>query len=142
MDSDNEMRDEEAPVGIQLTKEFDNPNAQPCSIIELISLIKNDEKKGVKIFEDNSVIKLTKDYLNTFNNYGMTENIANKAYNIRRIFMSTEEDKFTGIEQTSLVDLAPSNADEAFSLIPTLKKKLTHEELQGYLDTLNKEVQI
>ena len=139
MDSDTE----EAPVGIQLTKEFDNPNAQPCSIIELISLIKNDEKKGVKPFDDNSVTKLTKEYLTMFNKYGMSENIATKAFNIRRIFMSTEEDKFTGIESTALVDLAPSKAEEAFNLIPTLKKKsnLTADELQGYVDSLNKEVQ-
>jgi hypothetical protein len=142
-DSENEMHEEEYETGIQLTKEFTNDNVQPCSIIELISLFKNDEKNGVKLFDDIPAVKLTKDYLDTFNRYGVSEKLASKAYNIRRIFAGPE-DIFSNVEQTALVDLAPTKAEEAYSLIPTLrnKKNLTPETLQGLLDTLNKECQI
>ena len=144
-ESENEMQEKEFEAGIQLTKEFTKKkaNVQPCSIIELISLFKNDEKNGAKLFDDIPAVKLTKDYLNTFNKYGVSEKLASKAYNLRRIFVSPE-DIFTSVEQTALVDLAPSKAEEAYSLIPTLrnKKNLTPEALQSLLDTLNKECQI
>ena len=140
--SDNEMQEEEIEQGISLTEEFKKDNVQPCSIIELISLFKNDEKNGVKLFDDIPAVKLTKDYLNTFNRYGVSEKIANKAYNIRKIFVGPDE-LFDNVEQTALVDLAPSTAEEAYCLIPTLKtkKNLTPEHLQSLLDLLNKECQ-
>ena len=142
MESDNESQDKNQNC-IELTKEFINNRCQPCSIIELISLFKNDEKNGLKSFNDNFVVRTTKEYLNFFNKYGVCENVANKAYNIRRIFIS-KDDKFSSLEQTLLVDLVPSNAEEAFSLIPSLKKKnnLTRQEMEKYLDDLNKEIVI
>ena len=142
-ESDKEMQDEEEiQTGIKLTPEFISHQVQPCSIIELISLFKNDEKNGLKPFDDNPVVKATKDYLIKFNKYGISESIANKAYTTRRIFR-TKEDQFNALEQTSLVDLAPSTVDEAFHLIPTLKNRedLSNEEMQNLLDTLNKEIQ-
>ena len=142
-ESDKEMQDEEEMQNeIKLTPEFLSSHAQPCSIIELISLFKNDEKNGLKPFDDNPVVKATKDYLIKFNKYGISESVANKAYTTRRIFR-TKEDQFSSLEQTSLVDLAPSNVDEAKHLIPTLKDKkdLSDEEFQSLLDTLNKEIQ-
>ena len=141
--SDKDMQDEEEiQTGIKLTPEFISHQVQPCSIIELISLFKNDEKNGLKPFDDNPVVKATKDYLIKFNKYGISESIANKAYTTRRIFR-TKEDQFNALEQTSLVDLVPSTADEAFHLIPTLKNRedLSNEEMQNLLDTLNKEIQ-
>ena len=142
MESDNESQDKNQN-SIVLTKEFINNRCQPCSIIELISLFKNDEKNGLKLFNENIVVRATKEYLNLFNKYGVCENVANKAYNIRRIFIS-KDDKFSSLEQTLLVDLVPSNAEEAFSLIPSLKKKnnLTRQEMEKYLDDLNKEIVI
>ena len=142
MSEDNEYLEderEEIENAIELTDEF--KNQQPCSIIELVSLFKNDEKNGVKPLDDNPIVKETKEYLNIFNKYGVPENVTNKAYNIRRIF-STPDEKFTPVEQTLLVDLVPSKADEAFKLIPTLKAKsnLTSEELEKYLEPLNREV--
>ena len=124
---------------IELTDEFKSGRCQTCSIIELISLFKNDEKNGLRTFEENSIVKATKDYVKTFNKYGFSESIANKAYNTRRIFVTTDE-KFTAIEQTFLVDLTPSSAVEAFTLIPSLKNKFSTEEMQAYLDELNKEL--
>ena len=137
MEAENIEQDEEN--FIELTDEFKSGRCQTCSIIELISLFKNDEKNGLRTFEDNSIVKATKDYVKTFNKYGFSESIANKAYNTRRIFV-TKDEKFTAIEQTFLVDLAPSNAQEAFALIPSLKGKFTDEELQVFLDELNKEL--
>ena len=139
MESDNEGQDQENENYIELTKEFAEGRAQPCSIIELISLFKNDEKSGVKPLDDIPVVKATKEYIYLFNKYGINENVANKAYNIRRIF-TTEDNKFDSYETTSLVDLVPTTVDEAFSLIPTLKKKeITEEEIKIFLDALNKE---
>ena len=139
MESDNEGQDQENENYIELTKEFAEGRAQPCSIIELISLFKNDEKSGVKPLDDIPVVKATKEYIYLFNKYGINENVANKAYNIRRIF-TTEDNKFDSYETTSLVDLVPTTVDEAFSLIPTLKKKeITEGEMKIYLDAINKE---
>ena len=140
MSSDNEGQDQENDNYIELTKEFEGGRAQPCSIIELISLFKNDEKSGVKPLDDIPVDKATKEYILLFNKYGISENVANKAYNIRRIFTSGDN-KFNSYEATSLIDLVPTKAEEAFSLIPTLKKKenLNQGEMQKYLDKLNKE---
>ena len=142
MESDNESQDKNQNC-IVLTKEFINNRCQPCSIIELISLFKNDEKNGLKLFNENIVVRATKEYLNLFNKYGVCENVANKAYNIRRIFIS-KDDQFTSLEQTLLIDLVPSNVEEAFSLIPSLKKKnnLTLQEMEKYLEDLNKEIVI
>ena len=138
MESDNESQDKNQNC-IVLTKEFINNRCQPCSIIELISLFKNDEKNGLKLFNENIVVRATKEYLNLFNKYGVCENVANKAYNIRRIFIS-KDDQFTSLEQTLLIDLVPSNVEEAFSLIPSLKKKnnVTLQEMEKYLEDLNK----
>ena len=139
MESENEGQDQENENYIELTKEFAEGRAQPCSIIELISLFKNDEKSGVKPLDDIPVVKATKEYIYLFNKYGINENVANKAYNIRRIF-TTEDNKFDSYETTSLVDLVPTTVDEAFSLIPTLKKKeITEGEMKIFLDALNKE---
>ena len=143
IESDKEMQEEEEfQNGIKLTPEFLSKQSQPCSIIELISLFKNDEKNGLKPFDDNPIVKATYDYLLKFNKYGISESVANKAYTARRIFQ-TKEEQFTSLEQTSLVDLAPSTADEAFHLIPSLqnKKDLSNEEMQNLLDLLNKEIQ-
>ena len=141
MSEDNEYQEderEENENAIELTDEF--KNQQPCSIIELVSLFKNDEKKGGRPLDDNPIVKQTKEYLNIFNKYGVPENVTTKAYNIRRIFSTSK--KFTPVEQTLLVDLAPSKADEAIKLIPTLndKSNLTRDELGKYLETLNREV--
>ena len=134
-----DAQDQEIQNFIELTPEFENnKNCQPCSIIELISLFKNDEKNNVKTFDDTNVVKATKDYVNAFNKYGISDNITQKAYNTRRLF--TEE--FTPIEQTFLVDLVPSTVDEAFSLIPSLKTKVTAEKMQELLEKLHTEVVI
>ena len=67
MESDNEGQDQENDNYIELTKEFANGRAQPCSIIELISLFKNDEKSGIKPLDDIPVVKDTKEYIYLFN---------------------------------------------------------------------------
>ena len=65
MESDSESQDQERQSSIELTKEFTKGSCQPCSIIELISLFKNDEKNDIKNTNDNSIVRLTKDYLNS-----------------------------------------------------------------------------
>ena len=151
MESDREYQDQEQEIEdfVELTPEFKNNRfCQPCSIIELISLFQNDEKNGAKPLDDNNIVKATKDYVYTFNKYGFSENVTTKAYNTRRIFTNGKEndegkaqlEEFSPIEQTFLVDLVPSNAEEAFSLIPSLKKKFSPEIMQELLDQLNNEV--
>ena len=44
------------------------------------------------------------------------------------------------MELALLIDLAPSNAEEAFALIPSLKHKLKAEQLNEYLYKLNNEI--
>ena len=123
---------------IEFIPEFkNNKNCQPCSMIELISLFKNDEKNNVKTFNDNNVVKATKDYVYAFNKYGISENITQIAYSTRRLFADEE---FTTIEQTFLVDLVPSTVEEAFALIPSLKSKVSPEKMQELLDKLNNEI--
>ena len=136
MEYENEDQEQENENNIELTPEF-KKHAQGCTIIEYISLIKNDEKNGIR--DDNNIVKATKEFANIFNKYGFSDNIAHKAYDIRKIF-KTCDDKFTQLEQTILVDLAPSKAEEAFSLIPSLKSKVSEEEMQQLLDELNKYV--
>ena len=134
---ENEQENEKIE-GIQLTEEFQNDkHCQPCTIVELISLFKNDEKNNPNF--DNPIIKDTREYLYTFNKYGISENITTKAYNSRKLF---DVKDITPEEQTLLVDLAPSKYQEAFSLIPTLKDKISPEKMQELLDKLNIEVVI
>jgi len=140
METDEEHEEENG--SIILTPEFtQEQKCQPCTIIELISLF-NDDRSGLQPFDDKSVVRMTKEYANTFNKYGLQENNASRAFNIRKIF-TTEDDKFSKLETTLLVDLAPSTAEEAFNLIPSLKsKKINPAEMQRLLDTLNNEIRM
>ena len=54
--------------------------------------------------------------------------------------MLESKKKFNNVEKALLIDLAPSNAEEAFALIPSLKSKLKTDELNDILIDLNKEI--
>ena len=85
-------------------------------------------------------MRQTKEYLLAFNRYGVsTTNSSNIPFKLRKV-LDYDKKIFSLSELALLLDLAPSNAEEAFSLIPSLKKKLKAEEMTDYLDKLNKEI--
>ena len=95
------------------------------------------EEKGTKDIE-NGVVKSTKDYLNEFNRYGVSQTSSDIPVKIKNYLKAGN--KFTELEMTLLMDLAPTTPEEAFYLIPSLKTKLTEDEMNEYLSKLNKEI--
>ena len=141
MEDDIEMQENVEENNVELTEDFikkiKGKECQICTIIELLSFFQIDEKKGRKE-SDNEIVKITKEYLKEFNKYGLTQDYTAIAANVRKALDSGK--KFSKLEEALLIDLAPSTADEAFSLIPSLKKKLKAEEMEEYLAKLNKEI--
>ena len=147
-----ELDDDEQLVGqentIKLTKAFEEKiqkgECKCCPIVEALAFQKSDEQKNIKNI-DNSIWKLTKEYLETFNKYGMNlNNWKEVAYKVTQPLKEKDEngrDKtiFTDIEAALLIDLAPQEAEEAFYLIPSLRTKLKAEEMNEYLKKLQKE---
>ena len=82
-----------------------------------------------------------KEYLYTFNRYGVNkgENQANITFRLRTL-LDYKKKVFTDLELALLLDLAPTIAEEAFSLIPSLKHKLKAEQMNEYLNKLNSEI--
>ena len=143
MEEDPDFQEEDKDTNIELTKEFKdkikNGKCEVCSIVDVLSFFKNDEQKGIKDFE-NDTVRQTKEYLLAFNRYGVsTTNSSNIPFKLRKV-LDYDKKIFSLSELALLLDLAPSNAEEAFSLIPSLKKKLKAEEMTDYLDKLNKEI--
>ena len=62
MESDNEFQESGEEHNVELTKEFiNNEDCHICTMLELLTLMKADEQKGIK---DNEIVKVTKEYLN------------------------------------------------------------------------------
>ena len=141
MSQDEEMQENESENNIELTKEFKTKLAhnecQYCTMVQILALLKNDEQKGTKDIE-NGVVKSTKDYLNEFNRYGVSQTSSDIPVKIKNYLKAGN--KFTELEMTLLMDLAPTTPEEAFYLIPSLKTKLTEDEMNEYLSKLNKEI--
>ena len=90
--------------------------------------------------EINPILGQTKAYIERFNKYGVpdsNEKLSTKAYYLRNLLWKPER-KLSSFEEAQLIDLLPTSAEEAFSLIPSLKNKLDSTELQNYLDQLQK----
>lgn len=123
----------------KLDKEFQG--CESCSLFELYAILKDKiTKKNGTEQEMNSVLTKTKNYAERFNKYGFpetTEKTSNKALNLRSI-LNTAQRKFTPVEKAQLLDLLPQTAEEAFTLIPSLEKKLNASDMQNYLDQLQK----
>ena len=138
MESDNEFQESGEETNVELTKEFiNNKECHICTMLELLTLMKADDQKGIK---DNDIVKVTKEYLNTFNRYNLSSgsNITEIPYKIRQ---ALDKNKiFSAVESAQLMDLAPTTAEEAFLLIPSLKKKLKAEEMEEYLAIINREI--
>ena len=73
-EEDADFQEEGEDNGIQLTDEFKEDlreeKCECCAMIDVLCFFKNDEIKGIKDYE-NDVVKQTKEYLNTFNRYGI-----------------------------------------------------------------------
>ena len=127
IEEDADFQEEGEDNGIQLTDEFKEDlreeKCECCAMIDVLCFFKNDEKKGIKDYE-NDVVKQTKEYLNTFNRYGInTTNSTEIPFRLRKI-LDYQKGVFSQVELSLLLDLAPTTAEEAFSLIPSLKKKI------------------
>ena len=143
MEEDPDFQEEDKDVNLELTKEFKDEirkgTCEICPMVDVLSLFKSDEQKGIRDIEHN-IVKETKEYLNTFNRYGVsTTNPTEVPFRLRKI-LDYDEKKFSASELVLLLDLSPTTVEEAFSLIPSLKTKLKAEEMADYLDKLNKEV--
>ena len=142
MEEDNFQDDDN---NVEITKEIkdkiEKGQCQICSMAEALSMIENSkgEKKN-QDFEDD-VVKAAKDYLYTFNRYGVNkgENQANITFRLRTL-LDYKKKVFTDLELALLLDLAPTIAEEAFSLIISLKHKLKAEQMNEYLNKLNSEI--
>ena len=128
------MTDEEKPT-IELTNEFEQGNCQPITIAGLCALLKQTDKQK-KSDQENSIFKETKEYAYKFNKYGMSDDLTKKVIKLQKII---PDNLITSIETVQLIDILPGNCEEAFSLIPSLKDKLSNDQLENYLQELNKE---
>ncbi len=139
------FQDDDVNVNVELPKEImdkiKEKKCQICSMPEALSLIEGikGEKKNQNYEED--VAKAAKEYLYTFNKYGVKngDKPSDIAFRLRKI-LDYNEKVFSDLELALLIDLAPSNAEEAFALIPSLKHKLKAEQLNEYLYKLNNEI--
>ena len=115
-----------------------------CTISDLLYLFQIDKKKKENSKDKKDpdleidVYKKTKEYLDKFNKYGFSQNREEVPRQLRRMLESKK--KFNNVEKALLIDLAPSHAEEAFALIPSLKSKLKTDELNDILIDLNKEI--
>ena len=136
MDSDMILGDE-IDNSFKLDKEFEN--AQSISLIELIALLKHMESEWGGLNQENTpVFTQTRQYAERFNKYGFSEtsgDTSTKAMNVRAV-LGNSRVGFSEIERTHLLDLLPQKADEAFKLIPSLRRKLTEDAMQNYLEQL------
>jgi DNA-directed RNA polymerase subunit F len=117
----------------QLDKEFEN--CETCPNFQLFAIIKSNEIL-LKDSETNPILRQTKAYIERFNKYGLSE-MSTKATDLKNLF-NPLKDKLAHFEEAQLIDLLPLKAEEAYSLIPSLKEKLEEHELQSYLDRLKK----
>ena len=63
------------------------------------------------------------------------DKMAQKGISIRKL---VSDAKLNKIEEAMLINLLPLDAEEAFSLIPSLREKLTKDHLQYFLNELVK----
>ena len=117
----------------KLDKEFEN--CETCPNFQLFAIIKSNEIL-LKDSETNPILRQTKAYIERFNKYGLSE-MSTKATDLKNLF-NPLKDKLAHFEEAQLIDLLPLKAEEAYSLIPSLKEKLEEHELQSYLDRLKK----
>ena len=146
IDDDDQLNENEN--SIKLTKEFQDKMAKKdcrcLCMVEVLALLKSDEQKKIKNI-DNINIKVTKDYLESFNKFGINQNNWKEvAYKVKDSVKTNDNDgdnkKITDLEETLLIDLTPQRPEEAFCLIPSLSKKLRTEDMKEYLGKLNKEM--
>ncbi|MCQ2815771.1 MAG: Rpb4 family DNA-directed RNA polymerase subunit [archaeon] len=96
-----------------------------CSYFEFYAILKDRSSQLTAIdYEKNPILYKTKEYIERFNKYGFqetSEKSSSKAVELRKILEA--DDKFERVEIAQIIDLLPQSADEAFSLIPSLKLK-------------------
>ena len=124
-------------ISFKLDKEFEK--CESCTNFQLFAILKGKESL-LNESEINQTLGQTKAYIERFNKYGVpdsNEKLSTKAYYLRAVLWKPEK-KLCSFEEAQLIDLLPTSADEAFSLIPSLRNKLDSNELQNYLDQLQK----
>ena len=121
----------------KLDKEFEK--CESCTNFQLFAILKGKDSL-LNESEINPILGQTKAYIERFNKYGVpdsNEKLSTKAFYLRNLLWKPER-KLSSFEEAQLIDLLPTSAEEAFSLIPSLKNKLDSTELQNYLDQLQK----
>ena len=121
----------------KLDKEFEK--CESCTNFQLFAILKGKDSL-LNESEINPILGQTKAYIERFNKYGVPDSkdkLSTKAYDLRTLLWKPEK-KLCSFEEAQLIDLLPTSAEEAFSLIPSLKNKLDSTELQNYLDQLQK----
>ena len=76
-----------------------------------------------KGLDENSVLEKTNQYIEKFNKYGTHETIEKASSLALELWNIVDKPEFNNFEKVQLLDLAPVSADEAFSLIPSLRTK-------------------
>ena len=149
-DDDDQLAGQENTV--KLTKAFEEKFQKKecicCPIVRALAFQKSSEKNNIKNMDNlnNSNWKVTKEYLESFNKYGVNQNNWQEvSYKVTQALKEKDENdkdisKFTDIEAALLIDLAPEEVEEAFYLIPSLREKLKAEEMKEYLRKLKKEM--
>lgn len=127
---------------VKLDKEFQE--SQACSIFELQVILtdkKNKMSKSQNII-NNPVFSKTLEYTERFNKYGIVEDFdkgAQKALRIKNILGNANLDKD---EHSVIINLLPMKVEEAFGLMPSLREKISEDEMQTCLDELIKQSKI
>ena len=148
MEIDDDEQSNGSENTIKLTKEFqdkiDKDQCQCISMVGVLAFLKSDEQRKIKNI-DNPHVKATKDYLETFNKFGVNQNNwKDVAYKVKASISPKDkeknEKKITDLEAALLINLTPQKPEEAFYLIPSLRQKLKAEEMREYLAKLKKEM--
>ena len=143
MEEEDDFHQTEENNNIKIPQEFlkkMDKSCGTCSIAEALSIIEDKDNKDKKNFDyENEIVKMTKEHLDKFNRYGLDIQTTKENSFLLRKYIH-DKNIFTSAEQTLLMDLAPGNAEEAFSLIPSLKTKLKSDEMNDILNEINKRI--
>eukprot|EP00871_Galdieria_phlegrea_P005556 jgi/Galph1/6000/GphlegSOOS_G4703.1 len=128
------LEQEDATV-LQLGDDFSSERAQPLTISEVSILLSRKremlrELEGPRAEEFSSVFKKFLEYVERFDRYKGLE----AATNVRNLLQRHHE--LHPFEVASLANLCPADAEEAKTIIPSLKDKIDDSSLNQLLQDL------
>lgn len=128
--------EQEDATTLQLGEDFSSEKAQPLTISEVFILLsrKRDmmrELEGPRADEFSSVFKKFLEYVERFDRYKGLE----AATNVRNLLQ--RYDNLDPFEMACLANLCPADAEEAKTIIPSLKHKIDDSSLNQLLQDLS-----